>query len=160
MIPLILVTGFLGCGKTTLLKRLVHRHRERRFLYLVNEFNPRDLDGALLQSEGAEVVAIPGGSIFCHCLVTDFMRHLTAIHERFPDLEAVIIEASGMANPKAIEQLLAETRMADRFALRQVVTIVDPVSFPKLRHTLPNLRAQVEAADTVILNKQDLASAE
>ena len=84
MIPIVLVTGFLGCGKTTLLKRFVDLHRERRFLYLVNEFNPQDVDGVLIRSEGVEVIAVPGGSLFCNCLVTDFIRTLTDIAERFP----------------------------------------------------------------------------
>ncbi len=158
MIPIVLVTGFLGCGKTTLLKRIVDRHRERRFLYLVNEFNLQDVDGVLVRSEGAEVIAIPGGSLFCNCLVTDFIRTLTDIAVRFPDLEAVVIEASGMANPKVIEQMLADTKLDGDYRLSQIVSVVDPVSFRKLKAMLPNLSAQIEAADTVLINKVDLAS--
>ena len=159
MIPIVLVTGFLGCGKTTLLKRFVDGNRSRRFLYLVNEFNPRDVDGVLMQSEGVEVVAIPGGSLFCNCLVTDFIWNLTEIARNFPDLEAVIIEASGMANPKVIEQMLIDTKLDGDYRLSQIIAVTDPVSFRKLKAMLPNLSAQIEAADTVLINKSDLATA-
>jgi G3E family GTPase len=158
VIPIVLVTGFLGCGKTTLLKRFVDAHRSRRFLYLVNEFSPQDVDGVLMQSEGVEVVAIPGGSLFCNCLVTDFIRTLTGIAKQFPDLEAVIIEASGMANPKVIEQMLVDTKLDGDYRLSQIISVIDPVSFRKLKAMLPNLSAQIEAADTVLINKEDLAS--
>ena len=158
MIPIVLVTGFLGCGKTTLLKRFVDQHRSRRFLYLVNEFSPQDVDGVLLQSEGVEVIAIPGGSLFCNCLVTDFIRTLTGIAKQFPDLEAVIIEASGMANPKVIEQMLVDTKLDGEYRLSQIISVIDPVSFRKLKAMLPNLSAQIEAAYTVLINKVDLAS--
>ncbi len=158
MIPIVLVTGFLGCGKTTLLKRFVDAHRSRRFLYLVNEFNPRDIDGVLMQSEGVEVVAIPGGSLFCNCLITDFIRNLTEIRKNHPDLEAVIIEASGMANPKVIEQMLVDTKLDGDYRLSRIIAVTDPVTFRKLRAMLPNLSAQIEAADTVVINKDDLAT--
>ena len=158
MIPIVLVTGFLGCGKTTLLKRFVAQHRSRRFLYLVNEFNPHDVDGALMRSEGVEVMAIPGGSLFCNCLVTDFIRTLTDIAKQFPDLEAVIIEASGMANPKVIERMLVDTKLDGEYRLSQIIAVVDPVSYRKLESALPSLGAQIEAADTILINKEDLVS--
>ena len=82
MIPVALVTGFLGSGKTTLLRRVIATHRDRRLAYLVNEFAPVDVDGRLLAAEGAPVVALPGGSIFCQCLVGSFIEQLRGIAER------------------------------------------------------------------------------
>jgi G3E family GTPase len=67
----------------------------------------------------------------------------------------VVIEASGMANPNVIEQMLTETGLDDRFRLATIVSVIDPNSFLKLRHTLPNILAQVEAADVVLVNKTD-----
>ena len=55
-IPLVLVTGFLGSGKTTFLEQLVHRHRQRRIVYLVNEFSARDVDAARLLARTPDVV--------------------------------------------------------------------------------------------------------
>jgi len=160
MIPICLVTGFLGSGKTTFLKHIVETRPDERIVYLVNEFSPEDIDGALLHETEEEVVVIPGGSIFCTCLVTQFVGHLQRIPERFDGSDdpivGVVIEASGIADPGVIERLLAETRLDEVYDLASIVSVVDPGSLPKLVHTLPNIRAQIEAADTVLLNKIDL----
>ncbi|AKJ65474.1 CobW family GTP-binding protein [Kiritimatiella glycovorans] len=156
MIPVCLVTGFLGAGKTTFMKSLVRRYGERRFVYLVNEFNPRDIDGALVSEENPDVVSIPGGSIFCRCLVTEFIGQLKNVPERWPETEGVIIEASGMADPGVIGDMLAETKLDRVYRLHRVISIVDPGTFLKLVRTLPNITTQVKSADTVLVNKTDL----
>jgi G3E family GTPase len=158
-IPICLVTGFLGSGKTTFLKHTVEQHRDQKLVYLVNEFSAHDIDGAIVSKENPSVVAIPGGSIFCKCLVTEFIGQLTAIPSTFDGVEGVVIEASGMANPKVIADMLRETKLDDRYTLATIVSIVDPGSFMKLRVTLPNIVAQIEAADRVIINKTDLYDA-
>ncbi len=155
MIPLALVTGFLGSGKTSFLKHTVAHYRDRRLVYLVNEFSPLDVDGALVADEEADVVAIPGGSIFCKCLVTEFIGQLWRIARDYPDAEGVIIEASGMANPAVVGSMLHETKLDAIYELATVVAIVDPGSFLKLQHTLPNVADQVRAAQVVLLNKTD-----
>ncbi len=156
MIPLALVTGFLGSGKTTLLKQLARRYRDRRIVYLVNEFSARDVDGALLGSETENVVSIAGGSIFCRCLVTDFIEHLRNLPSRFGAPDAVVVEASGIADPSSAGTMLRETQLDGVYRLSHVVAVIDPGSFPKLLHTLPNIRAQVQAASRALVNKTDL----
>jgi G3E family GTPase len=69
-----------------------------------------------------------------------------------------VVEASGIADPMVVQQMLAETRLDQTYRLCAVITVVDPKSFLKLVHTLPNVVAQVEAADWVILNKMDLCT--
>jgi G3E family GTPase len=175
VLPICLVTGFLGTGKTTLLKNIVAHNRDRKIIYLINEFSAHDVDGAIVSAENPNVVSIPGGSIFCKCLVTEFIGQLSKIaaahSESSPyllgqdievgrDLRAsrydgVVIEASGMANPKVIEQMLVETKLDSDFRLATIISVLDPNSFLKLRHTLPNILAQVEAADVVLINKTD-----
>ena len=155
MLPICLVTGFLGTGKTTLLKNIVANNRDRKIVYLINEFSAHDVDGAIVSAENPDVVSIPGGSIFCHCLVTEFIGQLTRIAAEQGGFAGVVIEASGMANPKVIEQMLIETKLDDRFRLATIISVLDPNSFLKLRHTLPNILAQVEAADVVLINKTD-----
>lgn len=155
MLPICLVTGFLGTGKTTFLKNIVAQNRDRKIVYLINEFSVHDVDGAIVSAENPDVVSIPGGSIFCHCLVSEFIGQLKKIVEERGGFDGVVIEASGMANPKVIEQMLAETKLDQHFRLATVVSVLDPNSFLKLRCTLPNILAQVEAADVVLINKTD-----
>jgi len=160
MIPLSLVTGFLGGGKTTLLQRLIERNQGRRLAYIVNEFAEADVDGQLLELGEDQVVSIPGGSIFCRCLSGEFLRILQALPSRFEDperpLEGVVIEASGIADPKVTVKMLEETRLDGVYELRTVVSVIDPGTFLKLIHTLPNVISQVEACDVALVNKTDL----
>lgn len=164
MIPIVLVTGFLGSGKTTVLKHWAQRYRDRRFLYLVNDFASVDVDGELVRRAGPQVIALSGGSIFCHCLVTDFIRVLQQIAAGDTGLgappEAVIIEASGMADPRVIHRMLQETKLDAVFAVQRILALVDPGTFHKLLHTLPNIEAQVACADTILITKVDRHTAD
>lgn len=157
-LPVWLVTGFLGSGKTTLLRRIVTGCRDRRLIFLVNEFSDVDVDAELIGADGGEVIAIPGGSIFCRCLAGSFTGHLGRVLELAGEMpvSGIVIEASGMADPSAMGQLLVESRLDDRLGFAQLVTIVDPGTFSKLCLTLPNILRQVECADLVLINKSDL----
>jgi G3E family GTPase len=160
MIPMCLVTGFLGSGKTTLLKMLDKRFADRNVVFLVNEFAAGDVDGALLGTEDDGVFTITGGSIFCVCRVEPFLDTLRALPAHFErlgrSLDGVVVEASGMANPMIVDQLLAETGLAATYRLQTIVSIIDPGSFTRLLETLPNITAQIKAADIVLINKVDL----
>jgi G3E family GTPase len=160
VIPLSLVTGFLGGGKTTLLQRLIERSQGRRLAYVVNELADADVDGQLLGLGEGEIVSIPGGSIFCRCLSGEFLRILQALPARFDDpehpLEGVVVEASGIADPKVAVKMLQETRLDRVYELRCIVTVIDPGTFLKLIHTLPSVISQVEACDVALVNKTDL----
>jgi G3E family GTPase len=159
MIPICLVTGFLGSGKTTFVKQIAARHAGEKIVYLVNDFSPRDVDGALLEQVEEDVVTIPGGSIFCRCLVTQFLGRLRSIPERFgtadQPVRGVVIEASGIADPAVIDGMLAETGLDRVYEVATIVAIVDPASLPKLVMTLPTIAAQIRSADLVLLNKVD-----
>ena len=155
-LPIWLVTGFLGAGKTTFLRKIVSANQDRRLVYLVNEFSPQDIDGLDITHEGADVISIPGGSIFCRCLVTEFIGRLKAIPRQYPGIQGVVVEASGMADPKVVTKMLAETRLDTLYEVRQIITIIEPGSFLKLVYTLPNILTQTEAADVILVNKIDL----
>lgn len=163
MTPILLIVGFLGGGKTTLLRRIAERHAGRRLAFLINEFSAADVDGALVRATAtAPALTLPGGSIFCRCLVTEFIETLRALRARIAGegIEGVVIEASGMADPRAMTTMLRETGLDRDYRLAQVVAVLDPARFLKLRHTLPNIVAQIEAADRVILNKLDVCAPE
>ena len=163
MIPVCLVTGFLGSGKTTLLQRIA-QGESRRLAFLVNEFGAADVDGRLLQSDVGRLITLPGGSIFCACLVTEFIAALRSIHQHFhaPEtpLDGVVIEASGIANPRVIVRMFRETQLDRIYQVAAIVAVVDPLTFPVLVQTLPNITAQVECSNWVLINKIDLADAD
>ncbi|MDA3799230.1 MAG: hypothetical protein PF692_09140 [Kiritimatiellae bacterium] len=160
--PIILVSGFLGAGKTTFLKNYINQHQDDNILYIINEFSSLDVDGQILVETEDNILAISGGSIFCKCLVSDFISMLETVREKpkFKNIKRIMIEASGMANPKVIADMLRETKLDTFFELQLIISIIDSNSFLKLIHTLPNIITQVEAADIVFINKTDIHSEE
>jgi G3E family GTPase len=119
-----------------------------------------NVDTAWLERQHERVVSIPGGSIFCRCLVTEFVARLREVIERHHTLESpvegVVIEASGMADPLAMADLLRETRLDAIYRLARVICVAEPRSVVRLVETLPAVASQIRAADLVLLNKVDL----
>jgi G3E family GTPase len=158
-IPCYLVTGFLGSGKTTFLKQVLERFGDSRKLAIVqNEFAPASIDGTDLKqvSKPFEILEINNGSVFCVCLLSDFKSSLSQfIREHHPD--AVFLEASGLADPIAVAEVLQAEELKDLLYLAYIWTVVDVPNFLRLKTMVKRLTHQVAVADRVILNKTDLA---
>jgi G3E family GTPase len=160
-IQIILVTGFLGAGKTTLVNHLLSGSLGKGAGLLVNDFGDIVVDGCLIrkelspENERVKIFEVAGGSIFCSCKTADFalgMRMFAGIRP-----ERLIVEASGMADPSGMDRLLFDYRLAADFCLARVVCITDAVRTPRMMENLPALKRQIEAADLVLINKCDLA---
>ncbi len=162
MIPLCLVTGFLGSGKTTLLRQIASRYPERRLVFLVNELAAVNVDGRRLAQEGRAVETVLGGSIFCQCRAADFIKILRKIPGRQGTsgnpADGVIVETSGIADPAVFQKMLRDSGLETVYETASVIAVAAPGRFLKLLPVLPNLRAQIETANTVIINKTDLAA--
>jgi G3E family GTPase len=162
-LPVILVTGFLGSGKTTFLRRLATDHPEWSLLFLVNEFAETGIDAETLEDTGLPTQSVVGGSLFCECKAAEFvkvMRETVQEIHRQRKLEAVVIETSGIADPDAIGHLMRDHGLSDLYEVQRIVTIVAPGNLEKLLRNLPVVRVQIETSDLVIINKTDLASEE
>jgi len=157
-IPFFLITGFLGSGKTCLLKRFLERHADERRLAIVqNEFAAGNVDGRELKRTGKkfEMLEVNRGSVFCVCLLSGFAESLVElVDEVQPD--AVVLEATGLADPIAITQLLAAPKLRERFYLAHSWCVVDAASFLQLDGALGQVSHQVRIADSAVINKVDL----
>jgi G3E family GTPase len=156
-IPVLLLTGYLGAGKTTLLNHLLGLPgiREKRLALIINEFGTLGIDGALVASGAHPKYELNRGSVFCICIKTDFIRTLETIaRDVKPDL--VIIEATGVADPCDLGQILETPPLARAFALWANVCLVDAVSFTQVAAFLRAAARQVIWADGLIVNKSDL----
>ena len=158
MTDFFLITGFLGAGKTSLLKAIFPLFREKKTRLIVNEFGKVGLDGALLRASCAELTEIVNGSIFCVCKLDQFERALEEAMADRPD--AIIVETSGLSDPGAIRTILAEYELAGALRYRGAICLVDAPRFLKIVETARACKKQLAVADLVLLNKCDLVSEE
>jgi len=161
-IPVILVTGFLGSGKTTFLRRLAESHPDWHMVFLVNEFAEFNVDGETLSATGTATHSVVGGSLFCECKAGDFLRimreEVLGLHKT-KAIDAVVIETSGTADPEAIGQLMTDHGLGENFTVRSIISIVAPARFIKMLENLPVIESQILASDLVVINKTDTAEA-
>ena len=162
-LPIWLVAGFLGAGKTTVLRRLVHYANGRGYLFVINEFSAVDIDAGFVEREGGNAIVIAGGSVFSRRLAPEFISTLERVASgvQIPsgDIiqpQGVIIEASGMADPRPMRRLLSASNLDRLYHIAGVVAVVDPGVLMRLLLVLPNIRGQISCADLILLNKVDL----
>ncbi len=153
------MTGFLGSGKTTLLKRVLSWEADlSRTVVLVNEFGEIGIDGLMLKDAGSDVVELTSGCICC-TLSADLRQSLNRIWTQFHP-RRLLIETSGIADPKTLIPLLHEPAFNDKMNLKKTVTVLD-ADFWAARETFgPLFYHQLESADLILLNKIDLIDPE
>jgi G3E family GTPase len=159
-IPILLVGGYLGAGKTTLINHLLAAASDHPIAAIVNDFGDIDIDAALLGSVSETIISLKNGCICCS-LQGDLLAALSLVTRQIPRPEAIVIETSGVSNPAEIARALLDPVIFRAAALDTMVTLVD------LGRLLddPDLmsdslwRAQVLAADFLLLTKMDLVPA-
>jgi G3E family GTPase len=157
MKSLYLITGFLGSGKTTFLNNILSDYSKKSAV-IVNEFGEQGIDGTLIsQNEGIQIEEINNGSIFCCCRMLDFANALVEISKT--EVETVFVEASGLADPSNLEDIVtgANSRCDNEYVFTGTICIVDSVNFLKLSTALPALISQVEKSNYILINKSDLS---
>jgi G3E family GTPase len=163
-IPVNVVTGFLGAGKTTLVRRFLQSPEGHGTAVIVNEFGAVGLDDALLRASADETVLLGNGCICC-ATRSDLqiaLRRLVADRDRgvIPHFARVLIETSGLADPGPILQTFATDRaLGGEFYLEVVLTVVDAVTGAGNLVRAPEARKQVILADRLVLSKTDIADA-
>lgn len=155
-IPVTLISGYLGAGKTTVLNHILADQHGRRICVLVNDFGEIALDADLIDNRSGDTVALSNGCMCC-TVGNDFYRAIDRILRMSPRPEHLVIETSGVADPFTVGQIaLAEPEMD----LHGVVVVVDAVNFETAMadaYLADTLRNQLATAGLVLITKSDIA---
>ena len=182
-IPATVVTGFLGAGKTTLIRNIIQQAGGRRLALIVNEFGDIGMDADMLKDCGAEnctgddIIELANGCICC-TVADDFLPSMKQLLERDPRPDHIIIETSGLALPQPLVQAFSWPDIRQRVLLDGVVTLVDGPALAgggiahdsaaleaqreadeELDHESPIeelFQDQISAANLIVLSKADL----
>jgi len=149
-----LLTGFLGSGKTTVLRHVLEHPRGLKIAVLVNDVGQIEVDAHLIGQETSDQVSLSNGCACC-ALADDLSRQLETL-ARDHDYDVAIIEASGVADPINIAQVIYGTNGCH---LDGIVAVADPIALEEQRgnhHIAPLLQRQLQAAHLVLLSKFDL----
>jgi len=154
-LPLTVITGYLGAGKTTLINRLLTQDHGRRYAIIVNEFGEIGIDGMLFDAIDDDLYEMSNGCVFC-TVRGDLPEALERILGERSDFDGVILETSGLAQPAPIIQtLMMNEELRDRVVMDSVVTVVDVPTLVSGRVFAPAQSEQLAFADVIVVSKTD-----
>ncbi len=154
-LPLTVIGGFLGSGKTTLLNRLLASPHGRRLVVLVNDFGRINIDAALVESRTEDTITLTNGCACC-AVSSDLTNALIEVAEREHPPDAIVLEASGIAEPHGIVQVALTNpsiRLDGSIAMVDAETVRELSEHPLAGRIFHN---QISAADLIVLSKVDL----
>jgi G3E family GTPase len=162
-IPVTLVTGFLGSGKTTMINAALRAPDMSKTVVVVNEFGEIGLDHQLVTSSSDQVMVLENGCLCC-TVRSDLVGTLNGLYHdrmagRIPEFNHVVIESSGLAEPGPILQaFLSEPTLDGLYRVATVITLVDVVNWKGTAERHDEALRQVALADKVLLTKLELAT--
>jgi G3E family GTPase len=154
-VPVIVVAGFLGSGKTTLLNHLLRSSGGARIGVLVNDFGSINVDAMLIAGQADSTVSLSNGCMCCAVDADGVQDALARLLRPRAAIDAIVIEASGIAEPRTLVRMVTELD-DPRLRYGGLVYLVDAASGSSLRTRHPEIDRHVEIADLVVVNKSDL----
>jgi G3E family GTPase len=157
-IPVTIITGFLGSGKTTLINHILERQRGRKVAVIVNEFGEIGIDGQITIADDQEQIVEFNNGCLCCTVRGDLVRTLEELTQR-ADLDAVLIETTGLADPAPVASTFIVTdEIKSQFRLDAFVTVVDAHNLVQNLRDSHEAQEQIAFADIILINKTDLVA--
>src|SRR5215468_2376343 len=154
-LPVTVITGFLGSGKTTLVKHILTNQQGLRTAVIVNELGDIGIDGELIISRDDDMVELANGCICCS-LNDDFLDTVFRILERGRRVDYLVVETTGVADPLPVALTFLRSELRDLVRLDSNVTVADAASFCLDLFDSKAARNQLCHGDVILLNKCDL----
>ncbi len=152
-IPVTVITGFLGAGKTTLLQRILNEGTNRNYAVIVNEYGDIGIDGDLIDTGEEELIELSSGCICC-VVRGDLIRSIRSLLSERPNLEGIIIETTGLANPSpVIQTMTVDQIIGTQCKLDSVICVVDAIHILQQLSESRDAADQIAFSDNIILNK-------
>ncbi len=158
-IPVTIVGGFLGAGKTTLVNHLIQQGG-KRFGVIINEFGEIPIDGALIENVDENGIAELSNGCLCCVSRDDLAGAMLKLALRRTPPEHLIIELSGLADPVPVAQTVLDPSLRGMFQLDGIVGVADAKNLERNTNDLPEGAVQLAYASSIVLNKTDIASPE
>jgi len=160
-IPVTVVTGFLGAGKTSLLNQLIKNHKEKKFVIIENEFGEENIDSELVANIGNEdLFELSNGCICCN-LNTELFLVLENLIKNNHSFNHLLIETTGIADPgNILASFISDPGIKAKFELDSVICLIDAANAEQDLKNEEVLNKQIAISDTLILNKIDLSNEE
>jgi G3E family GTPase len=154
-IPVTIITGFLGAGKTSLLNKLIGKHPEKKFAIIENEFGETSIDGGLIAAAPDAIFELNNGCICCS-LGDDFLFTLENLLGSSYQFDHLLVETTGIADPSSvIDAFISGESIQAKFLIDSVICVADAVNMEDLMDEQPEVRKQLALADLILLNKTD-----
>ncbi|OZM80192.1 GTP-binding protein [Pseudonocardia sp. MH-G8] len=157
--PVLVLAGFLGSGKTTLLNHLLTHSLDLRIGVIVNDFGSIPVDAMLVGGSAAGVVPVGNGCLCCVADAAGVGPMLDQLTGPGSDIDVIVIEASGIAEPGALVRLVLGSGNPHT-SFGGLIEVVDTAEFEAVRSRHPELDRHVRLADLVVLNKTDRVDAD
>ncbi|MGB3302401.1 CobW family GTP-binding protein [Gordonia sp. (in: high G+C Gram-positive bacteria)] len=154
-LPVVVLAGFLGAGKTTLLNHVLRHAGGRRIGVLVNDFGSINIDALLVSGQSGGTMSLENGCMCCTTDAADLTETLASMAAPGNGLDAILIEASGIAEPKALVRMVLAARSED-VAYGGLVYVIDAANYAETIVEHPQVVEHLAIADLVVCNKIDL----
>ena len=158
-IPVTILSGFLGTGKTTLLNHILSNQQGVKTAVLVNEFGEIGIDNDLIVTTDEDMVELSNGCICCS-INDELMEAVERVIERPEPLDYIVVETTGLADPLPVAMTFLGSELRDQTRLDSIITLIDAENFDDVVLDTEVGRAQVIYGDILLLNKCDLVSEE